>query len=108
MPKSRRRPVSNDRRFRRNNATQADYGTPERWQLSGRAYAPTARAGQLAGRATEEHLIDILVLRGLITPSEREAAFKFKLDYQRAGLAARLSGRYSPATTACAIISSAR
>ena len=93
-PKSRRRPVSTDKRFRKKSAS--DYGTAERWQHSGRVLEVTERAGILAARATEEHVIDALVLRGLLTRTQSEAAFRLKLDFQRAGLAASVTSRYSP------------
>jgi len=100
MPKRRRQPVASDRRFRRSKASGPDHGTFERWQHSGRTLELTEQAGVLAARATEEHIIDRLVLRRLLSPSAREAAFKFKLDYQRAALEARLTGRYNPASSA--------
>jgi hypothetical protein len=94
--KTRRAPVSTDRRFR-SLPTSADYGPLERWQHSGRTFEPTERAGMLAARATEEHVIDVLVLRGFLEKSQSDAAFRFKNDYQHAGLAPQLIGCYSPA-----------
>lgn len=95
MPvKTRRRPVSTDKRFRKKSTS--DYGTAERWQHSGRTLQVTERAGILAARAIEEHVIDALVLRGLLTATQSEAAFRLKLDFQRAGLAASVTSRYSP------------
>jgi hypothetical protein len=100
MPaKARRRPVSTDKRFRkksRKKFEKADHGTPERWQHSGRVLEITEHRGILAARAIEEHVIDALVMRGLIDQSQSDAAFRLKLDFQRAGLAASVTSRYSP------------
>lgn len=94
-PRFRRRPVATDRRFRKNRDI-SDYGPAERWQHSGRVLEPTERPGAFAARATEEHVVDILVMRGVLDGVQRAAALKFKLDYQRAGLAAHVTGSYSP------------
>jgi hypothetical protein len=94
-PKSRRRPVSTDRRFRKQ-SQNADHGPPERWQHSGRLLQVTEKNGVLAARTMEEHIIDMLVLRGTLNENQSVAAFKFKLDYQRAGLAAHTTGGYNP------------
>ncbi len=100
MPiKRRRRPVATDRRFRKK-AHLGDYGPTERWQHSGRTLEHTDQPGILAARATEEHLVDVLVLRGVLSKSQSEAAFKLKLDFQRAGLAAHVIGGYNPVRTA--------
>jgi hypothetical protein len=97
MPvKSRRQPVASDRRFRKQNSL-SDYGTPERWQHTGRILVLTEKAGILAAQATEEHIVDIMVTRGLLTASQSEAAFKFKSDFHRANLGVRVTSRYSPA-----------
>lgn len=97
MPvKSRRQPVSSDRRFRKQ-IGHSDQGTPERWQHSGRVLVLTEKAGVLAVRATEEHVVDIMVTRGLLAARQSEAAFMFKLDYQKAQLEVRVTGRYNPA-----------
>jgi hypothetical protein len=93
--KSRRRPVSTDKRFKKKN-NGSDYGPPERWQHSGRVLELTERAGILAARAIEEHLIDTMVLRGVLDQTQSDAAFRLKLDFQRAGLAANTTARYSP------------
>lgn len=96
MPaKARRRPVATDKRFRKNN-NGSDYGTPERWQHSGRVLQVTERAGILAARATEEHVIDVMVMRGFLDKDQSDAAFRLKLDFQRAGLAANTVARYAP------------
>jgi hypothetical protein len=98
MPaKSRRRPVSTDKRFKKR-ANPSDYGPSERWQHSGRVMELTERAGILAARATEEHLIDTLVLKGVLDQTQSDAAFRLKMDFQRAGLAASVTSRYSPVT----------
>lgn len=96
MPiKSRRRPVSTDKRFRKN-PHPADYGTPERWQHSGKTMVMTEHAGILAVRATEEHVIDVMVLKGILDQSQSNAAFRLKLDFHRAGLAVNTVSRYNP------------
>lgn len=98
MPaKSRRRPVSTDKRFC-NKSNPSDYGTPERWQHTVRLLQVTDTAGILAARALEEHIVDMLVTRGVLDAAQREAAFKFKHDYHLAQLGARVTSRYSPAT----------
>lgn len=97
MPKTRRRPVSSDKRFKKT-SNLPDYGTPERWQHSGRIMQVTAQAGILAARAMEEHIIDVMVLRGLLDENQSAAAFRLKLDFQRAGLAANTTSRYTPNT----------
>jgi len=89
----RRRPVASDRRFRA--AHRPDYGPSERWQHSGRTLELTEQAGVLAARVTEEHVVDSLVLQHIITPVQREAALKFKLDFHRAALAAHVTGSYN-------------
>ena len=95
MPaRTRRRPVSTDKRFRKH--TNADHGTPERWQHSGRVLEMTERAGILAARVTEEHVIDVMLLKGLLDCSQSDAALRLKLDFQRAGLAANTISRYNP------------
>jgi len=75
----------------------ADHGPIERWRHSGRTLEPTERAGVLAARALEESVLDVLVLRGAIEENQREAALRLRLDFQRAGLQARLSFSYNPA-----------
>jgi hypothetical protein len=89
--KSRRRPVSTDKRFRKKN--NGDYGTPERWQHSGRILEMTERAGILAARVTEEHIVDVLVLRGLLDRSQSDAAFRLKLDFQPSAVTIRNAAR---------------
>ena len=99
MPKRRRRsPVATDKRFRKN-PSQTDYGPAERWQHSGRLLELTEQAGVLAARVTEEHIVDVLVLRNVLSKSQSTAAFKLKLDFQRAGLAAHVIGGYSAVHT---------
>jgi hypothetical protein len=96
MPsRPRRRPVATDKRFRKQ-AASADHGPPERWQHSGRVLQLTEKAGILAARATEEHVIDVMVMKGVLDQSQSDAAFRLKLDFQRAGLAASTTSRYSP------------
>jgi hypothetical protein len=101
MPsKPRRPPAATDRRFRRPAGMVPDHGTAERWQHSGRILEPTGSNGLLAARATEEHVIDRLMMQNRWPARAGAAAMRFKQDYQLAGLAARLSGRYSPASSA--------
>ncbi|MFA5040873.1 MAG: DUF6456 domain-containing protein [Bdellovibrionales bacterium] len=72
-----------------------DHGTPERWQHSGCTYELTDRAGVLAARATEEHVLDILGLKLLLTALQIEAGMKFKADYHAAAIASRTTSSYS-------------
>jgi len=96
MPaKSRRRPVATDKRFKKA-SSRADHGTPERWQHSGKAMQVTEKAGILAVRALEEHVIDVMVLKGVLDKSQSEAAFRLKLDFHRAGLATNTTAHYTP------------
>ena len=94
--KRRRRPVATDKRFRKT-PPDTDYGPPERWQHSARVLEITEKAGILAALATEEHVIDVMVLRGILDKNQSDAAFRLKLDFQRAGLAVNTISRYSPA-----------
>lgn len=93
--KSRRRPVSSDKRFKKIREL-ADTGPRERWQHSGRVLEFTEKAGTLAVRATEEHVIDIMVERRMLDDKQRLAALRFKRDYQHAGLAPHVTGSYTP------------
>ena len=79
---------------------EPDHGPRERWQHSRRVFESTEQTGWLAARATEEHIIDVLVLMRRIGKRHSDAAFRLKLDYQRAGLEVRVSGRYSPVSSA--------
>ncbi len=90
----RRAPVSTDKRFKSPPAG-SDYGPPERWQHSGRMLHPTDRPGVLAARATEEHVLDILGLRRLLSRGQIEAGLKFKADYHAAAIAAQVTRSYS-------------
>ena len=72
---TRRFPVSSDKRFRKLPGG-GDHGTPERWQHSGRALELTERAGVLAVRVTEEHIIDVLAMRRLLDEVQVQAGFK--------------------------------
>lgn len=95
---ARRAAVGTDRRFRRAGAA-ADHGPPERWRHSGRVVVLTERAGVVAVRATEEHVLDALALRRCITEAQRDAGLRFRADYHAAGLEARVTGSYNPART---------
>ncbi len=94
----RREPVATDRRLRHRLAA-VDHGPAERWQHSGRVMELTEQAGVLAVRATEEHALDVLVLRAWISSAQREAALRFRADYHYAGMEARVVGSYNPART---------
>jgi len=94
----RREPVSTDRRYR-SNRFLSDYGPEERWRHSGRILEPTERAGVMAARALEEHVLDVLTLRRFISNTQREAALRLKADFRAAGLEVRLIGSYNPART---------
>jgi hypothetical protein len=92
--RTRRAPVSRDKRFRKT-AAGGDHGTPERWQHSGRVLELTDRAGILAARATEEHILDVLAMRRLLNEIQVEAGLRFKADYHAAAIAAHVTGSYS-------------
>ena len=92
--KSRRAPVSRDKRFKRPPAS--DMGPSERWQHSGRALEFTESAGVFAARATEEHVLDRLVLLGMVEEKAREAGLKLHQDYVLAGLGDKVIASYSP------------
>jgi hypothetical protein len=97
--KSKRAPASTDKRFRKI-SIGGDHGTPERWQHSGRTLELTDRAGILACRATEEHILDVLALRRLLDSLQVQAALRFKADYHAASLSAHVTGSYSGASNA--------
>ncbi len=91
---ARRRAATTNRKLRKFCAG-ADHGTPERWQHSGCTFEVTDRAGILAARATEEHILDVLGLKLLLTALQIEAGLKFKADYHAAAIASRVTGSYS-------------
>ena len=72
-----------------------DYGTPERWQHSGRALEMTDCPGVLAARATEEHILDVLAIKSLISEIQVEAGLRFKADYLAAALSSHVTGSYT-------------
>ena len=92
--RSRRAPVSTDKRFRKLTGG-GDHGTSERWQHAGRVLEMTDRAGILASRVTEEHILDVLAMRRLLNAVQVEAGLRFKADYHAAALAAHVTGNYS-------------
>jgi hypothetical protein len=96
---SRRPPTATDKRLRQIRGG-GDHGTPERWQHSGRAIEPTDSAGVLAARATEEHILDVLVLRRILNEIQIEAGLRLKSDYHAAAIAAHVTGSYSGASSA--------
>ena len=73
-----------------------DYGPPERWQHSGRVFEQTKESDFFTARATEEHIVDILVLMRILTYHQSAAAFRLKLDFQLAGLEAAITAPYNP------------
>ncbi|MGB4102144.1 MAG: DUF6456 domain-containing protein [Alphaproteobacteria bacterium] len=75
----------------------ADYGPRERWQHTGRALELTEQAGVLAARATEENMLDRLLLRRVIDWRGREAGLRLKVDYQAAHLENRIIASYNAA-----------
>jgi hypothetical protein len=91
---SARRAAVTNRKLRRL-ANGADHGTPERWQHSGCTFEFTDRAGVLAAKATEEHILDVLALKLLLTALQVEAGLKFKADYHSAAIASRVTGSYT-------------
>jgi hypothetical protein len=80
---------------------RADYGAPERWQHSGRTLELTERAGLLAARALEEHLLDTLCVAQQITSVQREAGLSFLALFRAAGLEPRVTGSYNPVRLGC-------
>ncbi len=94
VSRTRRAPVSTDKRLRKI-ARGGDHGTPERWQHSGRALELTDRAGVLAARATEEHILDVLGIKRFLNEVQIAAGLKFKADYHAAAIAAHVSGSYT-------------
>ncbi|MDR3450752.1 MAG: DUF6456 domain-containing protein [Alphaproteobacteria bacterium] len=93
---SRRTPVSSDKRFRKIPGG-GDHGTPERWQHAGRALEVTDRAGILAARVLEEHILDVLALKRLLDRVQVEAGLRLKADYHAASLASHVTASYATA-----------
>ena len=85
------------RRWNRGEAfiAQADYGPRERWQHTGRVLELTEQAGGLAARATEENMLDRMLLRRAIDLRGREAGLRLKGDYQAAHLDSRIIASYN-------------
>lgn len=92
--RSRRSRVSTDKRLRKISCI-GDYGTPERWQHSGRALEITDCAGVLAARATEEHILDVLAIKSIVSQIQVAAGLKFKADYVAASMSANVTGSYT-------------
>jgi hypothetical protein len=90
--KTRRPPVSRDKRFRKN--TSSDSGPPERWQHSGSAIELTETAGVFAVRALHEHVLDRLL--PLIGERAREAGLKLHEDYHLARIEEKIGASLSP------------
>ncbi|MDD3182369.1 MAG: DUF6456 domain-containing protein [Alphaproteobacteria bacterium] len=106
--KSRRTPVSSDRRLKENamrlsleslgeSSFIPDFGPPERWQHAGRTIEVTDLAGSVASRTVEECVLDILYLQQHITKQHLHAALRFKSDFLEADMGAHLTGSYNPA-----------
>jgi hypothetical protein len=94
MPrKYRRPPVASDKRFKRH---RADSGPPERWQHSRQSVEYTEDAGVFAARSQQEHILDRLVLLGMITEAGREAGLKLHRDYNIARVEEAVSMSFSP------------
>lgn len=74
---------------------RADHGPRERWQHSGRILTLTEQAGVLAARATEEHVLDRLVLAGIVSARARDAGLRLRADYQAGHLEQRIVASYS-------------
>lgn len=91
--KIRRSPVSRDKRFKQRNTS--DFGTSERWQHSGRTLEYTETAGIFAVRASEEHILDKLVLMKVVDEVGRDAGLKLHQDYHIARIETRLTSSYS-------------
>ncbi|MDD3030608.1 MAG: DUF6456 domain-containing protein [Alphaproteobacteria bacterium] len=89
----RRVPVSTDKRFR--TVGGGDHGTAERWRHSGFTVELTERAGIVALRAVEEHLLDVLKVKRVLDTGQCAAGFRLKEDYQAAALEAHVTGSYS-------------
>ncbi len=91
--KIKRAPVSRDKRFKQRSGS--DFGTMERWQHSGRTLEYTETAGVFAVRASEEHILDKLVLMKLVDELARDAGLKLHHDYHLARIETRLTASYS-------------
>ncbi|NDE91309.1 MAG: hypothetical protein EB059_09290, partial [Alphaproteobacteria bacterium] len=72
----------------------SDFGTDERWQHSGRTLEYTEIAGIFAARASEEHILDHLVLMKLLDESARAAGLKLHHDYHVAQIEGRVVASY--------------
>ena len=94
VSRSRRTSTASDKRTRKIPGG-GDHGTPERWQHSGRTLELTDRAGVLAVRATEEHILDVLAMKRLLSEVQLAAGLKLKADYHAASLSAHVTGSYS-------------
>ncbi|MBY0427765.1 MAG: hypothetical protein K2Q32_00925 [Alphaproteobacteria bacterium] len=91
--KVRRSPVSRDKRFKQRSTS--DFGTNERWQHSGRTLEYTETAGVFAVRASEEHILDKLVLMKVVDMVARDAGLKLHHDYHMARIESRVTASYS-------------
>lgn len=91
--KSRRSPVSRDKRFKQRSIS--DFGTNERWQHSARTLEYTDTAGVFAARASQTHILDLLMDMNMVDGPAREAGLKLHSDYQFAGIEARITANYS-------------
>ncbi|MDD4616512.1 MAG: DUF6456 domain-containing protein [Alphaproteobacteria bacterium] len=95
-----RRLVISTNKSSRKRRTGTDFGPRERWQHSGRTFQVTDDKGCVAARATEEHILDILGLKKLLSVLQIEAGLRLKADYHAAAIARRVTGSYSGAPSA--------
>lgn len=89
----RRPPVRNDKRVKKYQG--ADMGPMERWQHTGRILEYTDIAGVMAARASEEHVLDKLVLFKLLDEIMRDAGLRLKEDYMMARMEEHISASYA-------------
>lgn len=93
----RRSPVRSDKRLKKSHG--ADMGPSERWQHTGRTWEYTDIAGVMAARASEEHVLDKLVLFHILDENARDAGLRLKEDYVDARIEDRMSASYAGART---------
>ena len=99
MSDSSRQTTAKPRRRSRKKPNIPDCGPLQRWQHAGRMLHLTEYGNGLAARVSEEHVMDVLVMKGILTDTQCKAAFKLKRDFKNAGLDAHVTGSYSPVRT---------
>ncbi len=87
---------SNRRVGQRTPKAGIDTGPRERWQHSGRLLKATECPGVVVACVMDEHVLDFLNARRLVSDEQRTAGLRLAADYRGAGLAARVGGSYSP------------